>query len=41
MVLDAAGRATVGDLPSDAEMERDCERFEISPLFDGAELERI
>jgi aryl-alcohol dehydrogenase-like predicted oxidoreductase len=41
MVLDAAGRATVGDLPTDAEMEHDCEQFEISPLFDGADLERI
>ena len=41
MVLDAASRARVGDLPTDAEMENDSTQFEISPLFDGADLERI
>jgi hypothetical protein len=41
MVLDAALRARVGDVPSDAEMESDGEEFGISPLFDGADLERI
>ena len=41
MVLDAAKRATVGDVPTDDEMEHDLRRFEIAPLFDGADLERI
>lgn len=41
MVLDAASRARVGDFPTDAEMENDSTQFEISPLFDGADLERI
>lgn len=41
MVLDAASRARVGDLPTDAEMENDSTQFDISPLFDGADLERI
>ena len=41
MVLDAASRARVGDLPTDDEMENDSTQFEISPLFDGADLERI
>ena len=41
MVLDAASRERVGDLPTDAEMENDSTQFEISPLFDGADLERI
>lgn len=41
MVLDAASRARVGDLPTDADMKNDAERFGISPLFDGADLERI
>lgn len=41
MVFDAASRARVGDFPTDAEMENDSTQFEISPLFDGADLERI
>ena len=41
MVLDAASRARVGDFPTDAEMENDSTQFEISRLFDGADLERI
>ncbi len=41
MVLDAAKRAAVGDVPTDDEMEHDLQRFEIAPLFDGADLERI
>ena len=41
MVLDAAKRAAVGDVPTDDEMEHDLRRAEIAPLFDGADLERI
>mgnify|MGYP006232406691 CR=1 FL=1 len=41
MVLDAAKHASLGDVPTDEEMEHDLRRFEIAPLFDGADLERI
>ena len=41
MVLEAAARAKVGDVPTEAEMQSDSEQFGISPLFDGADLERI
>jgi aryl-alcohol dehydrogenase-like predicted oxidoreductase len=38
-IVEAAGRPVV--CPTDDEMRADCETFAISPLFDGAELERI
>ena len=38
-IVDAA-QGTL-DCPTDDEMRADCETFAISPLFDGAELERI
>lgn len=38
-VLEAA--STPGPAPSDEEMEADSRRMEVSPLFDGAALERI
>ena len=41
MVLDAAKHAALGDVPTDDEMEHDLRLFEIAPLFDGADLERI
>ena len=41
MVLDAAKHAAQGDVPTDDEMEHDLRLFEIAPLFDGADLERI
>lgn len=41
LVLDAAGRAQVGDVPSDAEMAADADAFGVTPLFDGGVLERI
>lgn len=41
LVLEAAGRARVGDVPGDAEMAADAEAFGVTPLFDGGVLERI
>ncbi|MED6336912.1 MAG: hypothetical protein VYC04_03935, partial [Actinomycetota bacterium] len=41
MLLDAAKHAALGVVPSDDEMEHDLRLFEIAPLFDGADLERI
>ena len=41
MVLDAAGRARMGDIPGDAEMAADAGEFGVTPLFDGGVLERI
>lgn len=41
LVLDAAARTRVGDVPSDEEMSADTETFGVTPLFDGAALERI
>jgi len=38
-ILDAASRPA--EVPSDAEMDLDVERYDMAALFDGAELERI
>ncbi len=42
-LLEAQVRAAEGDLsrPSDEELRRDVEQYDVTPLFDGAELERI
>ncbi len=41
LVLEAAARARVGDVPSDEEMSADAAAFGVTPLFDGGLLERI
>ena len=38
-ILEAASAG--GDVPTDAEMQADVDRYEMQPLFDGGELERI
>jgi hypothetical protein len=41
IILEAAAAANATTKPSPAEMEADVASFAITPLFDGAELERI
>lgn len=41
LVLEAAAGTRVGDVPSDEEMSADAATFGVTPLFDGAALERI